>query len=152
MQTWLIWGFITVACWGCGTIFLKPTRNLDALVIQTLIGIAYVLFSLIGQIIVSNGDITPLWKVLRESNNLYVLGYVIGMTLGTFTYLYAAVLPGSSISILTAMTWVISPVITAVLAFAFFKEYENVDLRLTIPGIILIMAGGTLLALSPKAK
>ena len=157
-MTWIFWGVLATVLWGSGYAFLKPAGEVNALVNQILFGAGSCVLSLIVMGIwacaTGDGDSTTTflepWRALaRNKSSWYLVGYVVCNCGAGLAYLYASTLPDVTLSILTAFT-AAYPLVTSIILFATFREFDKIDLRLAIPGIIVTATGTALLALSPK--
>jgi RsiW-degrading membrane proteinase PrsW (M82 family) len=137
--------------------------SLDAFVVQVLFGAGTVILNLAGMGIwaLAAGSLSgqapsdlfrqPWQTMFANPSSLYLIGYVASSAFAGFAYLMAASNPEVVLSILTALT-AAYPLVTTILMFAIFREFDKINLRLAVPGMLLTAAGCILLALSPKAE
>jgi hypothetical protein len=159
-MTWIVWALTATILWGAGYSFLRPTGDVNPLVSQILFGGGTFVCNLtvmgIWAAVTGDGDslttfVEPWQALFRHRQSWFLLGYVLCNSFAGLAYLYASTLPDVPLSVLTALT-AAYPLVTTVILFAVFQEFEKIDLRLAIPGIIVTATGCALLALSPKPQ
>lgn len=158
-MNWVICGVLATILWGSGYAFLKPLgEGTNPFVSQILFGVGTTISNLVAMMIWAafTGDddfkttfIVPWENFFRTRESWYLLGYVLCNSFAGLVYLYASTLPEVRLSVLTAFT-AAYPLVTTIILFVAFREFDKIDLRLAIPGIIVTATGCALLALSPK--
>lgn len=150
---WLIWAALATFGWGGAYTFLRPMVGMSPMVLQILFGVATSVFNLIALAIwssVSSTSIKTPWDALLISPNApCVIGYVVLSAAAGLSYLYASKQPNVNLSVLTSLT-AAYPLVTTLIMFAVYQEYEKLDLRYAVPGLALTTTGCILLGLATK--
>lgn len=152
---WLIWAILATVSWGSGYAFLKPLGKVSPLVIQILVGAGSFVINLVAMGIwsfVTDEPFDKPWQdLVRNGNNsLYLIGYLCANVFANLAFLVSInSAPNVSLSIVTALT-AAYPLVTMIIMFAWFREFEKIELRIAIPGMIVTTIGCAMLALSNK--
>ena len=162
-MNWIFWASLATVLWGSGYVFLKPVnKEVNPLVIQILFGVGTFVCNLIAMGIWAAVSSSPSsstattfiepWKILLDHReNWYLVGYVLCNAFAGLVFLYTSTLPDVPLTILTALT-AAYPLVTTIIVFGLFREFDTIDLRLAIPGLVVTMTGTVLLALAPVTE
>jgi uncharacterized membrane protein len=147
------WQFLSVAApilWGISYTALKPATDVHPCINFFISGSCYLIVSIIWMM----NFTTPLTSTLTAFQFLgvnfrwlYLCLYTMISIAANVCFTLANWSQDAPISIITALSSAY-PAITFIGSCIFFKEYQRIKLSLALPGIILIIGGSILLALS----
>lgn len=154
---WVTLGLSATLLWGVGYVFLKPVKDVNPMIIQTMFGFGSGLCNVLAMAMwsaytsQSGAPFVEAWtSFAANETSLNLIGYVMCHMLAGLLFVIASQLENVPLSILTAMTSAY-PVVTTVLVFVLFEEYKTVRLDYAVSGLVLTVTGCTLLALSPRS-
>jgi len=152
--SWILPATLATLFWGGGYSALRKfSSSLSPYVIQVVNGSYLLVCNLIALAIVTKTTEGFAASFLNMTLALfgYLSIYCVSGVIGSFFYLYAANLPNVPISLLTAYTSCY-PLVTIVINFCVWREYEQMDMRLAGPGIGCVVIGIVLLSLAKKVS
>jgi drug/metabolite transporter (DMT)-like permease len=153
LQFWLLASFATLG-WGVQSLLVVFIHQFKVhpLVLETVYGLLTCTINLVALICTTGTRtaFTSYWEVLGSAAALSTVLVYCFLNIGaTVAFLYAAKLDRISISVLTATTSAY-PLITLVLAWAFLRDYQHVQVSYSVTGIVLVVLGLIFLSLSSK--
>jgi hypothetical protein len=151
--SWLVWGILATIGWGVAPVFLRLSP-VSVWIRQTIVGAMNVAVCLVGLAVETRnaepGAFAAEWSTLVDPwTAASAVGYSTMSIAGSLTFLTGQRVENAPLTLLNAMTSSYS-IITTALLFAIYHEYTKLNLALAVPGLLLIVVGLVLLALSPK--
>ena len=146
---WLLFALIAPLLWGTGYVMLKPLGSqVSPWIITFIFGVTQCFISIF--FIWGQSNFSKLLTTIQSKNLIFwILSYAILVIAGSYCNLTAIQYRNVSLSIVTALG-TLYPVVTSILCFIFYKEYDKVYLFKFLLGTLCLVTGTTLLAFSNK--
>jgi len=142
---WQTLGIGCLLCWAAAYTVLPSFNTVSPFVLSAIYGIETFVINLLVNLAV-NGPSG--WQQSWQLDAKQVIGslaYSVFLTCGALLYLFASRQPNVLVSVLTAFTSSYFAISFVTILFI-YGEYERLQIKFAVPGIILMVAGTILLS------